>query len=117
MKSFLDFLQSIHGKDYVGTSDCMPDDFNDWLQGQDISDICEYAEKFALLTRRELREEIEELKNILAILVDCPHFIDEATVSKEGIEINPEQVVLQYSIGWVRIQKARALLKKLEKKV
>ncbi len=58
--TFTDYLESIHGKDYVGTDDCMPDDFNDWLQSQDVNDICEYAEKYAILTRREMREEIEK---------------------------------------------------------
>jgi len=63
MTSFTDYLQSIHGKDYVGTDDCMPDDFNDWLQGQDVSDIIKYGEKYAVLTRRELVDEISKKIN------------------------------------------------------
>ena len=62
MTSFTDYLESIHGKDYVGTDDCMPDDFNDWLQSQDVNDICEYAEKYAVLTQREMRGEIAKAK-------------------------------------------------------
>jgi hypothetical protein len=44
--TFMDFLQDIHGKQYFGTDDCMPEDFNDWLESQDIQDIISWAERW-----------------------------------------------------------------------
>ena len=44
--TFEDYLQEIHGKQYIGTDDDMPEDFNGWLGAQDINDIVAWAEKW-----------------------------------------------------------------------
>jgi len=62
MTTFTDYLKSIHGKQYPHPKDIMPEDFSEWLESRYASTIIEYAEKYAVLTRRELREEIEKLK-------------------------------------------------------
>ena len=45
-KSFDDYLQTIHGMQYTGTDDLMPDDFQDWLTELDPLEIIEYAEQW-----------------------------------------------------------------------
>jgi hypothetical protein len=57
----------------------------------------------------------KELVELLEELINCPHSLDIATIPKDGIDKNPKQVVLQYSIGFIRIQKAKELINKIKK--
>ena len=41
---------------------------------------------------------------------ECPFILDEATVPKAGIASAPDQVVVNMSVAWTRIEKARAAL-------
>lgn len=45
---------------------------------------------------------LESLDEIIA----CPSVVDYATVTKEGIDAHPEQVVVNVSIGLLRLRKA-----------
>lgn len=45
-RTFEDFLADEHGKQYVGTDDCMPDDFNEWLQDLSVDDWITFGDKF-----------------------------------------------------------------------
>ena len=42
--------------------------------------------------------------------IECPFIFDEATISRKGIDAAPEQVVVNMSVGWLRIVKAREAL-------
>lgn len=44
--SFEDYLKEIHGKDYIGTDDDMPEDFNEWLGSLDTNELIIYAEEW-----------------------------------------------------------------------
>jgi len=47
MKTFEDYLQDVHAKDYSGLDDDMADDFENWLSKLDVQELIDYAEKFA----------------------------------------------------------------------
>jgi len=47
MKDFKDYLMEKHGKQYVGTDDCMPDDFEDWLADLDVEDLIVWADEYS----------------------------------------------------------------------
>lgn len=47
MKTFEQFLQEQHAKQYMGTDDDMPDDFNNWLEQFDNTAMMAWAEGFA----------------------------------------------------------------------
>ena len=57
-KSFEDYLQDIHAKQYIGIDDDMPDDFNDWLCDLDIEGWINYGEIYA---RNKQIETIDKL--------------------------------------------------------
>ena len=46
-KTFEDYLMEKHAEQYIGTKDCMIDDFNKWVQELGIDEIIELGEKFA----------------------------------------------------------------------
>ena len=46
-KDFEDYLMEVHGEQYVGTKDCMIDDFNKWVQELGCDEFIEYGNKFA----------------------------------------------------------------------
>ena len=48
------------------------------------------------------------------ITEECPQGVDPATVPQAGIEAAPQQVVINMSVGLLRLRKARAALAKLE---
>ena len=53
---------------------------------------------------------LDETKQLLKEIIDCPHSVDLATVPKAGIEKKPEQVVLNYSISYARIKMIQKIL-------
>lgn len=68
----------------------------------------------------KLKEEhqalIAPLIEALEELLGCPISVDEATVPKVGVhEAPPYQVVVNASIAWTRLQKAREVLKNYKK--
>jgi hypothetical protein len=50
------------------------------------------------------------LREALQEIVDCPQWVDQATVPRAGIEAAPHQVVMNMSVGLIRLRKARAAL-------
>jgi len=46
-KTFEDFLMKKHAEQYIGTKDCMIDDFGDWLSNLSPDEFIEYADWFA----------------------------------------------------------------------
>ena len=61
---------------------------------------------------RRLHKVNQELLEALEELCACPQWVDEATVPKAGVEANPTQVVMNMSVGLVRLRKARAAIAK-----
>lgn len=45
--TFEDFLMTQHANQYVGTKDCMVDDFPDWISDLSPDELIEYGDQFA----------------------------------------------------------------------
>lgn len=45
MKLFEIYLKEVHAKQYTGTDDDMPDDFDNWLVGLDSDELIELGNK------------------------------------------------------------------------
>ena len=58
---------------------------------------------------------IQELVDVLGEIIQCPQYVDEATIPSGGIEVNPAQVVMQMSVSLVRLRKAKAALDNFQK--
>ena len=43
MNKFEDYLKEIHAKQYRGTDDQMPDDFQNWMEDLDNAELIEYG--------------------------------------------------------------------------
>ena len=85
-----------------------------------LNDILKYnieASEFVHKNAEIALQEIKELEEIIKDFLDCPRWIDDATVPKGGIEVAPEQVVFNASIGLLRIRRARKALGLDKKKV
>lgn len=58
----------------------------------------------------EYEKEVQDLRDVLEEIINCPQSVDEATIPAGGVEVNPAQVILTMSVSLVRIRKARAAL-------
>ena len=54
MISFEQFLMEKHADQYIGTKDCIVDDFADWVENLGINEWLEYGNKYA----QKIREDI-----------------------------------------------------------
>ena len=72
----------------------------------------QYTRYIAAAELRRLHEVNQELLEALEELCACPQWVDEATVPKAGVEANPTQVIMNMSVGLVRLRKARAAIAK-----
>ena len=52
----------------------------------------------------------KELEEIIKQFLECPRWIDEATMPKNGIEANPDQVVFNMSCSYVKMKRAHDIL-------
>lgn len=46
MKNFEDYLQTMHGEQYEGLDDDMPEDYNNWLEQWDVMDILQFVKDY-----------------------------------------------------------------------
>ena len=69
-------------------------------------------DKQAAAELRRLNEVNQELLEALQELCECPQWVDEATIPKAGIDSAPQQVVINMSVGLVRLRNARAAIAK-----
>ena len=59
MNKFEEFLQERHGAQYIGTKDCMVDDFDDWLTYLSPSEWINYGQWFSdRIVREMLKKQI-----------------------------------------------------------
>ncbi len=54
---FEDFLAEKHAEQYIGTKDCMIDDFDDWMCDLGADELIEYGNKF----HKKCQEKIKEI--------------------------------------------------------
>ncbi|MEA2036116.1 MAG: hypothetical protein U9O94_01305 [Nanoarchaeota archaeon] len=68
--TFYAYLQDIHAAQYVGTDDCMPDDFEEWLQDLDIEEWLEYGTSYCVAEKVKMVDEETEqaLQNLRKIM-------------------------------------------------
>ncbi len=53
-KDFEDYLIEEHAEQYIGTKDCMIDDFNKWVQDLGVDELIDYGNKCLSEIRKEL---------------------------------------------------------------
>ena len=71
-----------------------------------------FARCIADMAADKEREACAELLELLQELCECPQWVDEATIPKAGIDAAPQQVVINMSVGLVRLRNARAAIAK-----
>ena len=54
----------------------------------------------------DYKKKCEELTEVIEEFLDCPRWLEQATIPKAGIEANPEQVVFNMSCGYMKIKEA-----------
>ena len=54
IRDFEDFLMEKHAEQYIGTKDCMIDDFDKWVQDLGADEFIEYGNKFFAQIKSEL---------------------------------------------------------------
>jgi hypothetical protein len=61
---FEDYLMEIHARDYIGTDDDMPDNYEYWLDNVDKNELIEYANKALSQQKQEIIGVVEDyIKN------------------------------------------------------
>lgn len=50
--TFEDYLKDVHAKDYTGTDDDMPDDFESWVGELDVQEVMDFAEIYGLIQNK-----------------------------------------------------------------
>ncbi len=60
-QTFEDFLMEKHAEDYVGTKDCMVDDFNEWVVELGADDFIYFGDMFAKEQSKDLLEACKEV--------------------------------------------------------
>lgn len=69
----------------------------------------------ALNKQADLIRVIELADELLNDINDCPTFVDQATVPKNGVEVNPQQVVLNMSISLIKYRAIEQTLSEIRK--
>lgn len=59
-QTFTEYLQDIHGKQYQGLDDEMPDDWEHWLSELSVDELIDYADNFAIKQARTASENLIE---------------------------------------------------------
>jgi len=59
-REFEDFLQEVHGEQYVGTDDMMPDDYEEWLQDLDVDRWILLGMRFALKMQGKTLDKLQK---------------------------------------------------------
>lgn len=67
-EKFENFLMEQHAKQYMGTDDNMPDDFNKWLCNLEVDEWLAYGDKFNLAVAEALPEIVSLLQDVLNLM-------------------------------------------------
>jgi hypothetical protein len=84
--TFEDFLMEKHAEQYIGTKDCMVDDFEKWLSDLSIDDWLKYGDMLCEARNKELQQIIIEdvpLKYQKRLLDFILKFREEQAILKE----------------------------------
>lgn len=63
MNTFEDYLKEIHDKQYRGTADNAPDDYENWECNLLLHEFMQYADQYKNIRLQEIDQEINELVN------------------------------------------------------
>jgi len=70
MRTFEDFLMEKHGEHYVGTKDCMIDDFNKWVSDLGADEFIEYGNQALASIKAELLEKLPKERDTFGAAID-----------------------------------------------
>ena len=82
-QTFEEYLMEQHAKQYVGTDDCMPDDYNNWLAGLDVEDVIEMADKWHV-------EQASILVDLILIILDRMYDDDPSDLTEKIKSLKPK---------------------------
>lgn len=90
------------------------------VRRQELEDLCGDDLKSFLAASDGLADELWprlpallDCAEVLAEIVGCPQGVDEATIPAGGVDVRPEQVVVNISVSLVRLRRAQAALARL----
>lgn len=69
MKTFESYLQEIHDKQYTGTGDDAPDDFQKWFSNMGSDEFIKYSSEYKAIRIKEIDEEIHQASFDLNYLI------------------------------------------------
>ena len=64
MKTFTDYLQEIHARNYHGTDDNMPDSFEAWISELQVDDLIKYADKVMTIQNDSIDKLLIRIRNL-----------------------------------------------------
>ena len=97
--TFEDFLMEQHANEYVGTKDCMVDDFNDWVQDLGVDEIIKYADKFQKRINAELLERLKITNRAIENCLGKIQPVDGFYLTLEAIYKHNRQVIAKAEGG------------------
>lgn len=64
MKTFEDYLKQVHDKQYTGTADDAPDDYENWMSNMGADEFIKYSGEYKAIRIKEIDEEILEMSTV-----------------------------------------------------
>jgi len=90
MKTFEQYLQEIHDKDYHGSGDMAGDAFEAWVERLDVAEVMEYAEKAIVAIQAEEDEKWRTSVRLALGKLVVPNDADRGQKMKIGNIYQPQ---------------------------
>ena len=85
---FENYLREVHGENYTGLDDDMPDAFDNWLTNLQVDDIIEYADKFAEIEVAKVRKIVSEFQTEFDEIIKEQSITESIRAFNEGLKLN-----------------------------